>query len=409
MVAASVDTLRHGQQGIDLAFFSWPAFSSSWMSARSFFLGMHPPGPATELGRQAIQVAAWRDPSLFVRHQLHFSVTRRFAFLAILSAILFGAWLVSVQPFVSPIPSKPPVVDQVRLQEIVRHLSVGLYPRSVDQATKLTAAGMYIRDAFVAAGATVELQDVIVEGESFFNVIARFGPSQGSLIVVGAHYDSHAHLSASSRNREPYSRDTHTPGADDNASGVAGLVELAFLLSKVQLQQPVELVAYTLEEPPHFRTEHMGSAWHAKSLKAAQRNVALMISLEMIGYFTDAPDSQTFPLPGMGALYSTRGDFISIVARPQDWSPTRSLKAAMLGASDLPVRSINAVSAIAGIDFSDHRSYWAEGIPAVMVTDTAFYRNAEYHRAGDTFERLDYARMAKVVQGVYSFITNQHH
>jgi Peptidase family M28 len=143
----------------------------------------------------------------------------------------------------------------------------------------------------------------------------------------------------------------------------------------------------------------MGSCWHARSGRAVQ----LMISLEMIGYFSDAEDSQAYPVPGLGWLYPTKGDFIAIVSRLHDWAETRRLKAAMLGASDLPVRSINTLPIVPGVDFSDHLCYWEQGMPAVMVTDTAFNRNPAYHGAGDTFDRLDYRRMAKVVQGVYAY------
>ena len=308
------------------------------------------------------------------------------------------AWAVTTQPFVSPIRSQPPAVDLARLRADVVHLSQTLHPRSFDHPEKLDAAGNYIQSAFRATGADVAEQELRVEGERYRNIVARFGPTSGPLLVIGAHYDSHASPGPGS------DADSHTPGADDNASGVAGLLELARLLAKTPPPRPVELVAYTLEEPPHFRTGHMGSVHHAKALAAAGRPVSLMISLEMIGFFSDEPGSQRFPLPGMDLFYPDRGDFIAIVSRLQDWSPVRRLKAAMAGASDLPVFSINTLPAIPGVDFSDHRSYWHEDMPALMVTDTAFNRNRHYHGAGDTAERLDYPRMAKVVQGVYAFI-----
>ena len=306
------------------------------------------------------------------------------ALLIAFSALI--AWGVTTQPFVTPLPSQVPAPDEARMRENVRHLS--RTPRSFEQPRRLEAAGRYVRDAFAASGAIVEEQDVIVQGERFFNVVGRFGPAEGPLLVVGAHYDSYS----------------GTPGADDNASGVAGLIELAHLLAQRPPSRAVELVAYTLEEPPHFRTEHMGSCWHARSLARAARPVELMIALEMIGYFSDAEESQRYPLPGLGLLYPTRGDFIAVVSAIPYWAETRRLKAAMQGASPLPVHSINTFPFVPGVDFSDHQCYWQEGFPAVMVTDTAFNRNAEYHGGGDTFERLDYRRMGMVVQGVYAFI-----
>jgi Zn-dependent M28 family amino/carboxypeptidase len=180
------------------------------------------------------------------------------------------------------------------------------------------------------------------------------------------------------------------------------LIELAYLLGRNPPARTVELVAYTLEEPPHFRTSHMGSVRHARALAAARREVRLMVSLEMIGYFSDAAGSQSFPLPGMSLLYPSRGDFIALVGRFGDFGVTRRAKSLMAGATDLAVFSINAPGFIPGIDFSDHLSYWNEGFPALMVTDTAFYRNANYHRASDTDETLDYRRMAQVVQAVHA-------
>lgn len=251
------------------------------------------------------------------------------------------------------------------------------------------------------------VQEVPVQEATYKNIIARFGPSAGPLLVIGAHYDSHGDASEGAKYRVGFTLETHTPGADDNASGVAGLIELARLLRQYPPQHPVELVAYTLEELPYFRTGYMGSAWHVRSLAAAGREVQLMLSLEMIGYFSDKDGSQSYPVPGMEFVYPERGNFIAIVGRTGDFGSTRGVKAIMAGATDLPVYSINAPSLIPGIDFSDHLNFWQAGYPALMITDTAFYRNPNYHRAEDTYEKLDYTRMAKVVQAV--FAVARHH
>jgi len=304
---------------------------------------------------------------------------------AIVAGILMLAALVG-QPLVAPVPSTPPAVDPARLEAHVKKLSVDLYPRSFEHRAKLESTAAYIAEQFKAAGAQVSIQDVVVEAEHYKNVVARFGPANGRLLVIGAHYDSCG----------------QTPGADDNASGIAGLLELAHLLGESAPSRPVELVAYTLEEPPHFRSPHMGSVWHARALKAAGRDVELMLSLEMIGYFSDRPGSQAYPLAAMKLGYPDRGNFIALVGRFGGFGLSRSVKAAMSGASELPVYSLNAPSIVQGVDFSDHRSYWAQGYPALMVTDTAFMRNPNYHKAGDTFDKLDYKRMAMVVQAVYA-------
>jgi Zn-dependent M28 family amino/carboxypeptidase len=174
------------------------------------------------------------------------------------------------------------------------------------------------------------------------------------------------------------------------------------LLAQKPQTRAIELVAYTLEEPPHFRSEHMGSAWHARAVAASKRDVQLMLSLEMIGYFCDEPGCQSYPVPGMSHLYSDRGDFVALVGKFSDFDLTRKAKALMSGATDLPIFSINAPPILQGIDFSDHLSYWNVGIPALMLTDTAFMRNKNYHQAGDTYDKLDYQRMAKVVEAVHA-------
>jgi Zn-dependent M28 family amino/carboxypeptidase len=311
-----------------------------------------------------------------------------------------------VQPFVQAIPFQAPSVDPKRLEAHVRHLSVDLFPRSHEQSRNLDRAAQYILSEFKAAGGAATMQDVVVQETTHKNVIVRFGPTTGPVLVIGAHYDSHGDANAGAKHPRGYTPDTHTPGADDNASGVAGLIELAHLLGRTQQTRAIELVAYATEEPPHFRTEHMGSAWHARSLRTANRPVELMLSLEMIGYFSDAPSSQHYPFAGMNRLYPDRGNFIALVGKLSDFGTMRRVKGAMAGATDLPVHSINAPPFVQGIDFSDHLNYWHEGFSAFMVTDTSFMRNPHYHKASDTFERLDYVRMAKVVQGVYA-VTQQ--
>lgn len=309
-------------------------------------------------------------------------------FLTVAALVLVLIGMV-VQPlFRQPDVVMVPAVSPERLKDHVRMLSETLHPRSVGELTNLEAAANYIRAEFTAAGAAVADQWFTDRGEKYRNVIARFGPAEGPILVIGAHYDSFE----------------TTPGADDNASGIAGLIELAGLLARHPPGRPVELVAFTNEEPPHFRYPSMGSAHHAASLRAAGRDVSLMLALEMIGWFSDAPGSQTYPLPGMTLLYPDKGDFIAIIGRFGDWSETRKVKAAMRGAGDLPVHSMNSLSLIPGVDFSDHLNYWAEGYPALMITDTAFYRNPHYHTPEDTYDRLDYARMAKVVEGVFALV-----
>lgn len=312
--------------------------------------------------------------------------------LVILSGLLLlvgGVWFRVTQPLLPAARGREaPAVDPARLEAHVRMLSETLSPRDAAHPEGMGAAADYVRGEFERAGAAVSEQRFEVGGTAYRNVIAAFGPAEGERVVVGAHYDAAGPL----------------PGADDNASGVAGLVELAHLLAKSAPRLRVELVAFALEEQPFFRTEQMGSAVHARSLREKGVPVRAMISLEMIGFFSDREGSQRLPSTLLKAFYPTRGDFITVVGKMDQGPLVRTVKRAMRGATPLPVYSINAPRSIPGIDFSDHASYWDAGYGAVMVTDTAFYRNPHYHTRTDTAETLDYVRMAAVVRGVYEVV-----
>ncbi len=276
-------------------------------------------------------------------------------------------------------------VDSDRLKVHVRMLSQTFHPRDWTHSENLAKCADYIAGQFAGAGAVVESQVFEVEGREYRNVIGRFGSGKGSKVVVGAHYDSC----------------DDTPGADDNASGIAALIELAYLTGKHAPSREVELVAYVLEEPPFFRTQHMGSAIHAKSLAREKSRVTGVIVLEMVGSFSDEKGSQTYPSNLLRAYYPARGNFILVAGRWDQGNWVKAVKAGMQGTSDLPVYSIRAPSALPGIDFSDHVNYWPYGIQAVMITDTAFYRNPAYHTPHDSAEQLDYGRMSKVVLAVF--------
>lgn len=313
-------------------------------------------------------------------------LTRLLAGISALLLAALSAVSCVTQPWVRPIESREVSVDAAALARHVRTLAITLHPRSVDNLPNLERAADYVLAQLRATGADTAEQLVEADGKQFRNLIARFGPRDGPVIVIGAHYDSCG----------------DTPGADDNASGVAGLLELARLLAHTPPKHAVELVAFTLEEPPFFRTESMGSYWHARELNRLNREVRLMLSLEMIGFYRDGAKTQAYPVSALKLLYPDEGNFIGIIAPLGDFTATRRVKGLFQGASDLPVVSINAPRTLQGVDFSDHASYWHFGMPAMMITDTSFFRNPNYHEAGDTPQTLDYARMAKVVRAVHA-------
>jgi Zn-dependent M28 family amino/carboxypeptidase len=274
--------------------------------------------------------------------------------------------------------------DPARLEAHVRFLSDEVRPRNTRHPEMLDRAARYIADLLAATGGRVELQPYRAGGVACRNVRTRFGPEDGDLLVVGAHYDVCGDL----------------PGADDNASGVAGLLEIARLLSTHAPAVPVELVAFSTEEPPFFGGMDMGSAVHVADLLQRKVPVAGMICLEMIGYFTD----DVVPAPWLLALvYPRTGDFVTVVGRWQDRRLVSQIKAGVKGAGGVRVCSFTGPP-ILGADLSDHRNYWYAGFPAVMVTDTAYLRNPRYHTSLDLPETLDYRRMAAVVDGVFNAI-----
>jgi hypothetical protein len=310
--------------------------------------------------------------------------------LLVLVSVLVVIWALVTQPLL-PISRTTDVtaLDPSRLEAHVRTLAEKFVPRDEGHPEILDRAAAYIRRQFEQTGGQVSEQPYDLDGKTYRNVIVTYGPATRERLVVGAHYDSVA---------------ADVPAADDNASGVAGLIELGYLLSRNSPPLRVDLVAYTLEEGQHFRTQRMGSAVHARRLKEQGVPVRAMFSLEMLGYFSDALDSQRYPHPLMKLFYPSQGNYIAVVGKLDQPLIVRCVKAAMRGASSLPVYSINAPRLVPGIDFSDHRNYWEAGYNAVMITDTAFYRNPNYHTPRDTADTLDYKRMAMVVQGIHAAV-----
>lgn len=281
------------------------------------------------------------------------------------------------------------------LKKHVRHLSVDFSPRMYDQVSNLTACASYIHSHFARNSKCVYRQPYVThDGRAFENIGCSFGSGTQDCWVVGAHYDT-AGL---------------TPGADDNASGVAGLLELGRLLSNATIPPGVriELVAYCTEEPPYFQTQDMGSFRHAQSMSNAQQRITGMIALEMIGRFSDVPHTQTYPVKLFDWVLPSRANFIAVLGRWDEHALLARIKRNMKSACVVPVYSASLPDIGLGFDLSDHASYWAHGYPAVFVTDTAFWRNFDYHDPDDTWDRLDYVRMASVIDGVFFALLSEH-
>jgi Zn-dependent M28 family amino/carboxypeptidase len=275
----------------------------------------------------------------------------------------------------------------------VNYLSEETGERSFRDVKKLNKAAEFIENKFRSYGYPVQRQSFIYRGNIYYNIIAEVKGTDAhtdGVLIIGAHYDTVI----------------GTPGADDNASGIAGLLELARLTALQPAKRTIRFVAFCLEEPPAFGTEHMGSYVYAKSVKDEGVAVYGMISLEMIGYFCDEKDCQRYPLFCIGWAYPDKGNYISFIGNNSSRSFTKKVKRSFTAASALPVESLNTFSSVTGVDFSDHRNFWKFGYPAFMITDTSFYRNHNYHDAQDTSKTLDYKRMSELVIGLYKALND---
>lgn len=272
------------------------------------------------------------------------------------------------------------------LRKVVTMLATEIGTRTFRDLDRMTRTADYISEQFTSFGCQVARQPFLFNGNSYHNVIAEL-PGRSSpetILIVGAHYDS------------VYT----TPGADDNASGVAGLLSLARALSGRLLEKTVRFVAFALEEWPVYRSRNMASYHYAQSLHEKNERVVGMICLEMIGFFCDRQGSQRYPFPFMKFLFPKKGNYIAMVGNRRSKRFTRSIAGGFKRATDLPLITLNAPAIMIGIDFSDHWSFSKFGYDALMVTDTAFYRNPHYHQPSDVPETLDFERMNEVVRGL---------
>jgi len=278
-----------------------------------------------------------------------------------------------------------------RLEARVRHLSQIIGERHFQRRAALEATVRYLREQLAELGVPVVEHEFRASGQTFVNLEvvapqAATGPEQ-ACIVVGAHYDTVP----------------GTPGADDNASGVAALLELVAELGTLRLERSLRFVFFPNEEPPFFPDAGMGSAAYAAHLRRERVDVRVMLSLEMLGYYSDRASSQKYP-PGMGLFYPDRGEFIGLVSNLRSRRRLREVKRAFQANTAFPCESLAAPEWTIVVGLSDHRSFWREGYDALMVTDTAFLRNPHYHRSTDTADTLDYDRYAQVTAGLIATV-----
>jgi hypothetical protein len=303
-----------------------------------------------------------------------------------------GANYLTAVPGVSHTGALPPATDAetATAARLLAHIrAIASKPHNIGHYDELEKAARHIEGALTGLGYRPVPQIYEVDGRAVRNIEAVIEPARPDAatqtIVVGAHYDSYE----------------DTPGANDNGSGTAAVLELARLLADLRntASKRIRLVLFVNEEPPYFQTPDMGSYRYAKLLAERREPVVGMISLETLGCYLDYPGSQKYP-PPLGLLYPTKGDFIAFVAMTGSRELMQNLIGAFRRHTKFPSVGGVAPGFVPGIDWSDHWSFEAFRYPAVMITDTAYFRYPHYHKTTDTPDKVDVDKLARITHGI---------
>jgi len=312
-----------------------------------------------------------------------------FALLTFIAAGYFHSAMISMpgSTFAGPLP---PLTDSQRtlatdLRTTVTHLASDIGKRSIYHPKELAESALYLKEQLQAAGYEVNEHSFPTKGSLTPNLEATLKGTSlpNEIVVIGAHYDT----------------TQRSPGADDNASGCAAILALARSFKDKPQPRTIRFVLFPNEELPTGGTPEMGSWIYAKKARAAGDNITAMLSLEMLGYYTDAPHSQKYPAP-LSSFYPTTGNFIAFVSNYDNRALVKQSVRAFRAGTQFPSEGAALPNFIRDVGRSDHWGFWKEGYPALMVTDTANFRNPNYHRAEDTPDSVDYNSMARVVEGL---------
>jgi hypothetical protein len=282
--------------------------------------------------------------------------------------------------------------DEVGLREELRasvqKLAGEIGERNMWHYPQLNAAADFIENSFSRAGLRTRRDSYDMHGQVCHNIEAEIPGAHSGILLIGAHYDSVF----------------GSPGANDNGTGVAATVALARRFAGTKPEETLRFVAFVNEEPPYFLSDEMGSFIYASRCKARGDKISAMISLETIGYFSDAQHSQTYPSPGLGLFYPKVGNFIGFVSNVPSRALLRRVVALFRKHAKIPSEGAALPAFIPGVSWSDQWSFWQHGYPGIMVTDTAPFRYPHYHSSNDTPDKLDYDRFALVVSGMEKVI-----
>ena len=276
------------------------------------------------------------------------------------------------------------------LKADVQTLATQIGARNSGHPQQLDAAKLFLEQRLTQSGYSVTQQAYQVRGKSYVNLeVERTGTEKpDEIIIIGGHYDSAF----------------NAPGANDNGTGAAATLELAQLFANQSTQRSLRFVEFTNEEPPFFWTSNMGSLVYAKHLKQNDENIVAMLSLETMGYFSDAPNSQSYPFP-LNLIYPNRGNFIGFVGNLNSGNLVREAIAAFRTHTQFPSEGVSLPAWIPGVGWSDQWSFWQQGYPGIMVTDTAPFRYPDYHTENDTPDKIDFDKFTQVVMGLSHVIS----
>jgi hypothetical protein len=278
--------------------------------------------------------------------------------------------------------------DEVTLREELRadvqKLAGEIGERNIWHYQQLNAAADFIEDSSSRAGHQPRRDSYELRGQACHNIEAEVSGVRPEILLIGAHYDSVF----------------GSPGANDNGTGVAATLALARRFAGRKTQHTLRFVAFVNEEPPYFLSGEMGSLVYARRCKERGDKISAMISLETIGYFSDAPHSQRYPSPGLGVFYPRIGNFIGFVSNVRSRALLRRIITLFRKHAKIPSEGAALPAFVPGVSWSDQWSFWQYGYPAIMVTDTAPFRYPYYHSSSDTPDKLDYDRFTLVVSGM---------
>lgn len=280
-----------------------------------------------------------------------------------------------------------------RLREYITTLASDIGERNLYRYDRLRAAADFIQGNWDKLGYSVSRQVYEAKGLEFANLEVEIPGTNKprEIIVVGAHYDTHR----------------HSPGANDNGSAIAAILELARAFARKRLPQTLRLVAFTNEERPFTRTSGMGSRVYARQCRKRQEEIKAMICLETIGYCSEQKGSQRLSL--MGLLLPRRGNFIALVGNHRSKALLKNVDRLFRSRCDVPCKALTLPTNFPGAWSSDHWSFWKEGYPAVMVTDTAPLRYRYYHTPEDTAGKVSYDFLTRVVGGLEGMVGSLGH